>query len=279
MKMALSITDVLKKEDLESLLGRDISIDPSRSYNEKYFVKNCGNYFNLKDSYLALRENSNNFDAMENIAELLIPKNADLLINRGPRAVLKVADVQLAKAEISLAQYTERNNLDEKLNGNQLNNLILLLGNPDFFLLYKTGDKSHDKLVEIVKRQSIVMFGKKEKLLEDVRDLMKVAPLWHQVMYSAYSNDHSYMGEFLESYTDIIKEIYTKEFTKEITKGGKKERKPDKAKLLNFYRKNLESAKTKMNSEADEKKKLKIWNEKIKPIYLMVAQSLYEGKK
>ena len=271
--------EVLGK-DLEALVSREISINPNtKRYNRKYFIDKAGDYFDLGAYYQALQENKGNAGAMSDISKLLIPSNPSLLLNRGSDGILLAADTALSEAEKALAEYSDNLSLVEKLDAEQLNKLIISLANPERPLIYRTENRAHERLAEIVKRQALISSGKREELIKDLPELMEDAPLWHKVIFSRYQGDQSYMTELLSSYASIISTIYSREFSKEVIEKGKKKRVPDEDKLFSFYKRNIKVVESERDSEPEEKVKYDIWSKYIAPIHLTSAGLLYKSEK
>jgi len=272
----MSLVDIIKDEGLkEKLTGREISINPESGYEKKDFVQHSDDYFDLAGYYSALRNNNGDIDAMNDIAKILIPENPRQLLVTGTEGCLLAANVAASKAGVNLAKYTEKNSLVDKLEAEELNTVVLQLGNPENPYIFKTGDKKHDKLAEIVKGQSALAFRKIDVLKEDIPELMKDAPEWHQAVFSRYSGDQEYMNVFIESYAGVISALYEKYFT--VGKG--KDKKLDREELYKFYDENLKCAKDAIDKEENQKTKYGIWDDNIKPIDLIIANVLYRREK
>lgn len=272
----VSLEEIFGRENLEGVRGREISIDPEqKKYQRKYFVEHAGDYFDLEGYYATLRQNNGDIDSMNDISNLLIPQNPNLLLKRGSEGILLAADAQLSLSSIDLAKYTKNRDLADKLSGEQLQNVIINQAHPDNLLIYTANEKEHDRLAEIIKKRAAILFQKPEVLKKDIPELMKNAPIWHQILYSRYSEDQTYLSELINSYASVISKVYEKEFTK---KRGDK-RVPDKAKLHKFYDRNLKIVTDEVDKEPDQKTKEKIWDKSAKPVYLLTAKTLYESEK
>lgn len=276
----VKLTDMYNNEDLESIVGRSISIAPEqKSYDRKYFVDHAGDYFDLRDYHATLNERNGDVGAMNNISYLLHPTNPRLLLNRGSEGILIAADVELSESGKNLAKYTDNRKLDEKLDEKQLDALLMRIGHPEDTLLYKTDDKSHERLAELVKKRAIIMARKQELLVQDIPELMENAPAWHKVIFNRYAEDQSYIADFLSSYTRTISRVYGREFGKEVIKEGEKRIELDKDKLYKFYRENIQVVEDAIKNEPDEKKKESIWDKSLKPIHLTTTEIIYNAER
>lgn len=279
-----SLRDLLDEKELKELRGRNISIILGRIYDRQKFVSAMGDYTGLQKDYMALKENSGDTGAMDNIAGLLNPKNPNLILDQGLEGVLTAADAQLSASGTDMAKYAERYSLVDKLSGEPLNALVLQLGNPNHPLLYKSDDKEHRKLAEIVKKMRKVQSGKIEELAEDIPELMNApslegVPAWHQALFARYGNNQAYLQGFLKSYASVISAIYAKAFTRPGKGNDKGKRVPNATKLLQFYDENLKVVEDTISREDNDEEKRKIWDKSIKPIDLMVAGLLYDAEK
>lgn len=274
--MPEQILDLMNPEEVELLLGRDISIDATQGFDKKYFKDSFGEYLTLTQSIGALNKNSADVNAMDNIALLLSPQNPNIILNRGLEGIMRAAKAQIGPASTAMAKFSENNSLVNKLSGESISNLILSLANPNHYLLYKTNDSDHEKLAALVSKQALVKLGRTEDLSSDIPGLIKDAPAWHQTLYSRYGNDPSYLAEFLTSYASVIDVVYKRQFTYERTIKGNKQRVFNRPKLLGFFNTNLQVAQDKMDSAKTRKDKNKIWDAQIKPIQLMTATTLYD---
>lgn len=281
--MAVVVREVLG-ENLEDFVGRDISIDPEEEHDRKYFVEKADDYFDLRDYHAALKQNSGDFDAINDIAYKLSPENPKLILNRGAEGALLAAKNQLDSSGEELAKYADKNSLVERLSDEQLDSLVLSLVNTENVrdsFIYETGDFEHDRIAEIVKKQALIIAGKQNDLIKDISRLMKdkKVPAWHKAIFDRYSDDQTYLAELINSYTGVINMLYAKEFTEEKEKEGKKIRVPDGDKLYKFHRDNLKVAEDAVDDEPDEKKKYKIWDKNIKPVYLIASEIFFRSEK
>jgi len=261
----MAITSLMTKDEL----GRDISIDPDKVYSKKGFLEGAGDYILVRDSLNELVQNTGNYTAKKTLAGLLSPSNPLILLNRDSGVVVEAVGLELKAAGTNLARFTEKNHLEQKLDGEQCSALILSLANPEDLRLYNKSP-SDKKLLEIITRQHYIATGKLEGLRADIPDLVKKMPVWHQALFSISQSDQRYMADFLKSYTGIISAKYDQAF--------KTRDKYSKTKLLGVYSRSLAQVRAEMKGKSKDKRE-EIWEEKIKPVQLITAETLFRALK
>lgn len=274
--MAQDVTKLLgmSKEDLEFLLGRGIqSVDPNANYSKNRFVSAAGTFFDVRNSLTDLTRDMGNYAALQNLASVLSPSNPGLLTNRNPQSVVQAVGTELNGVGTKLAKYTERNNLSEKLQGAQANELILILGNPDMPMLYNDSEDDK-KLMPIIHRQNRIVSGRVEELSKDFPDLVSKMPEWHRALFNLGQNDPQYKADFLSSYANIITSKYQNAF---FTRQGD-HMVPDKAKLIGFYDRSMFAAQQGMIGKSPEEQDA-LWDAKMRPVNLIVSEILYSSLK
>jgi len=258
------ITDVFTREDWERY-GRDSFINWGHIYSQREFLEGAEGVFGLRHSLEDLAKNTGNHLAKKGIVSLLMPRNPMLGMSASGGSWVEAGTIVLKDQEDKLARYSARNHLEGKLDKDALNALVLKLGDPENCLLYNTSPQDK-KTIEVIKRQNYIVTGHLEGLRADFPKLIEEIPEWHQVLFSLNQNNPEYMTAFTKSYASIITDKYNRAF-----KTGDNY---DRGKFLGFYGRSIAAVNAQMHGRTPEQREA-IWKEKLKPVHLMTAETLF----
>jgi hypothetical protein len=264
-----------KAKDLEA----KFFIDPDSEYDRKVFVKKAGKLFDLEGYSQRLSERTGDFDALKDLTSLLgeFIYGYDQIADRfnDPHFALSVADNFLSRGYLSMARFVE-NNRDEFLDKLSADQLLSIFTN---LPLYKSGDPSHDRAIDL--RAKVTTIGKVkdgevdlDKLLE--KELKRVVedtdPRYKSVIRRHYAH-----------FLPLIRHIAIKQLKKEfegLFAGAKG--KPDAGKLRAYLLDNYQVVEDFIEDNWDdmsEKERFDYWDKNLKAHYIALAKEAYNSEK
>lgn len=279
--MALTLEELIGKQALDEIKGKPFGINSADKYDRKEFVKSASDLFDIEEYYSALRENSSNMDALNDLIGVAVDymagdKKANAaLLQENPHAAIEEAEVLYSYGSIAMAKYIENNRREvlDKLDAKQLNSVFQRVP------LQKTGDKEYDRIRDL--REKIMQMQKASEEKGDIGDIIRneLNELIEQIpeeqkIFLSRTKDLS-LPILQRAIIDRIQKAYALAFRD-------KEGNLDKEKLRKCLVANYKVTEDYMKNEipsGDEKEKFKIWDKNLKSHYLELARELYKPEK
>lgn len=156
-------TDLISRVQAQEILRPDFSIRSNVSYDRKSFVRHAKHLFDLQKYSNQLRENTNNFDALYDLMNILrqyVPGDEETNIEtwkHDPHEALKQANDLESQGSFGMGKFVERNreSLLDKLSAEQLYSLFQNVP------IYEGNKPKHKKIKTL--REKVYAMQKAEK--------------------------------------------------------------------------------------------------------------------
>lgn len=278
----MSLDELVDKQSIDAIKGKDFRIDPNSKYDREEFVKRAKPLFKLERYYSKLLENSSDISALRDLIGIVtrympgIPQdNADKL-EKDVNLAIEKGDLYVSVGSLAMAQFVQ-NNLDDlldKFSDKKLSELVFL--NPQF-TIFKSDNPTYEKFRK--RRDKFFQLQEANKNHQDPSSLIEEEYKEFLTMVPDYEK------EFIERNREKLEPglkqsllmIMQNEFFKMFrTKDGKK---LDREAIKAFIKDNYKTAEDYIKNEipSDQpREKFKRWDDNLKPMYLHIARSLYK---
>lgn len=277
-----ALEDLIGEEAFKEIAGKPFGIDPNTEYKRREFVKRAGDLFDVEEYYRKLKENINDVDALNDLADLAVKymvggKDAEkenrLQLLENHNLALSQANKLLDTGYYSMAKFIERNRdiVLDKLSEEQLYKLFLRVP------LYETGNEELDRIRDL--RNKVVEIKEAEKEEKDISSIIKGEI--DNLVKKSPKEQMVYFFENIDLVMHVYRNIVVRTLHKKLVSLFKdKEGNLNKKELINYFERVYKVAEDFISDELkDERDKAEYWNENLKPQYVEIARELYGPEK
>ncbi|MFH1711258.1 MAG: hypothetical protein ABH840_03025 [Nanoarchaeota archaeon] len=279
----MALEDLIGQDELKSIVGKPFGISPDSKYDRKDFVTKASDLFDLEEYHGKLTKNSGDVSALNDTTGLLYSyiegddeykKEWIEQAKENPHLALSRSDKCLSVGYVNMAKFVENNrkSLLDKLSAKQLYGIFSRVQ------LYKTGEKEHDRAVDLRMKMMQMQQASQEGgninevISKELSELVNSMPPEHQAYL--FENEHLVLPSIGRVIIRAIQKKFSSLFKDE--KGNL-----DKAQLIKYLEKNYKVVEDDIKGipSENEKERYKRWDKNLKPQYIEIARELLSPEK
>lgn len=250
-------------------------IDSTKDYDRDIFVPAQNKDSKLEQKVAGLAKDPNNPSLISDISKILYNRKDAYASFANPGVIArKEADLYLSEETDARARYV-KNNLDDfigLIDEKQMLNLAMNLP------LYKTGNESHDKLIDVINEMKVVEEASKDfsKMRQYVNSKLEGIPAWLQESLDYFSGNQEYVSSVFNQFAGFARNKFQREtHLFEVENGRIKSATVNRDRLETAFKDSLDKAWEMHDDETNPGDQSDIWEDFIRPYYLTIAKTAY----
>jgi len=279
----MALEKMIGEDEFKGIVGKPFGINPEAPYERKEFVARADPLFDLTGYHAALTKNSGDVEALNDLTGLLsgyiegddqYKKEWTEQAKENPHLAISRSDKCLSMGYVNMAKFVEKNrkSLLDKLSAEQLYKVFSRV------LLYKTGDKEHDRVADLKMKMMQIQQAVQEGgnindvIAKELKELRESMPPEHQAYL--FENEHIVSPALGKVIIRTLQKKFSSLFRDD--KGNL-----DKNQLIKYLKRNYKVVEDDIESiPADnEKERYKRWEKNLKPQYIEIARELLSSEK